>query len=146
MMLGIGNNVWNGLLQSNDVIITGTYVPTLQNIANVNVGSSSVSSHIYSRTNDVVTVSGVIDIVASATADNFSWRQTLPFPTNIIGGGNIQGSLVGRDQLNREIGSISPALVDGTNNQVFWNLTFPSNLTLGNIIEVGLVFQYTIVS
>lgn len=51
------------------VITSGTYTPTLTNVNNVNAGASAATTCYYTRIGSVVTVSGGMDVRASATSD-----------------------------------------------------------------------------
>lgn len=73
-----------------DVPRWGTYTPTLTNGANV--AGSTASQLQWSRTGNVVTVSGRVDIACTAAANTLTiLGMSLPIPSNLTAAGNLAG-------------------------------------------------------
>jgi hypothetical protein len=71
---------------------SGTYTPTVTNIADVNAGSCTVGAHKWMRIGNMVIVSGRIDVITSSTVDDFEFRIDLPFSASFSDVSECTGS------------------------------------------------------
>ncbi len=108
----IHNNAGAVTGTTNQYIASGTYTPTLTNVANVTLSQNYPSQWI--RVGNVVTVSGAIGVTITTNGIAVIIRFTLPIPSSISGISNIAG--VACDNENHAF-SIYP---DTVNDEAFF--------------------------
>lgn len=112
----------------------GTYTPTLTGVANVASSTAFVCQ--YSRVGNIVTVSGLISVTATASATSTQIGISLPIASNFAATTDCNGAAgsAGATQVGR-------LLADVTNDRAQMN--FLAVNTGGN--GMGFTFQYSII-
>lgn len=70
-------------------LLSGSYTPTLTAVSNVSASTTGLC--VYSRVGDVVTVSGAINVTATAAGASTVIGISLPIPSNIGGSTDLGG-------------------------------------------------------
>lgn len=120
-------------IANGDGLAAGTYTPTLTNTTNID-SSSVVGPLTYCRVGNIVTVSGALNIDATA-AGNTVLGITVPIASNFAA--TTDGTGIGSSQTNNNTGNIS---ADATNDRV--SLTYQATSTANTGWRV--MFQYEV--
>jgi hypothetical protein len=108
------------LKANNSDFASGAYTPTLTNVANVS--ANTAFSCQYVRVGNTVTVSGRVDVTATANATSTQIRLSLPVASNFTNNGHLGGTAASNG--TTMTGYIS---ADTANDEAL--LTFTSNST-----------------
>ena len=119
-------------------VYSGSYTPSLTNGANV--ASSSNPTAIYSRTDDIVTVSGSFLVTCTATATRTAIGISLPIPSTVASITDLAGTAM-RDP---GAGFLTPCVVSADSANARATLAFDSGGTAA-IAWVWFHFTYRIV-
>lgn len=123
------------LLKSVGTITSGTYTPTLTNVANLDASTAFVTS--YLRVNNRVIVAGSVDIDPTLTATNTELGISLPIASNIGATVDVAGAA-----FDTSIAGMGAAIVgDATNDRarLFFTSTDVTNTSM------FFIFMYRII-
>lgn len=122
-----GNVITTGISDS------GTYTPTLTNVANVT--SSTAGLSFYQRIGNIVNVTGYITLTPTTNGLNTTIRVSLPIASNFTSATNLHGLFV---QANQDKSSY----VDGDTTNDTMTLTFAAGSVASR--SLSFTFQYEI--
>lgn len=109
--LSIGRTAVTAPASTDGNVFSGTYTPTLTNTTNV--ASSTAYTCQYLRVGDVVSVSGKVDLTATATG-SFVLGLSLPVASDLATGQNVGGTFAAFAVSETNAGAI---YADSTNNR-----------------------------
>lgn len=125
----------NNLIGATNYIISGTYTPTLTNVANLSASTAYQCQYI--RVGRVVTVSGKVDVDPTLAATSTQLGISLPIASNLGANEDCAGSAFA----NAIAGQGAAILGDATNNraQMEWVSADITNQSM------YFIFQYEVI-
>lgn len=131
-------NVWGARIDTTNgnltrQLLSGSYTPTITAVTNVASSTSNVC--FWSRTGNMVTVTGYLEVDPTAGSTATEFRLSLPITTNMTGGnsGKVAGTMAGLD--GAAAGSI---LADIAGNRASFRYTTPVSAA-----NMGLSFTFS---